>query len=197
MIHPFFYRHTFISAAFLLISFVRTRLFYPRFRLIYFPLWIRGGRYIVFGKDMTFGRFNRIDAFGNSAKQICFGDRIQMNDFCHIAAIESIFIGSETLIASRVFITDHHHGSYSGQQQSSPQLSPEIRPLSSSPVIIGSKVWIGENVTILPGVTIGSGCIIGAGSVVTKSFPANTIIVGNPAISIKRYSTQSATWEYL
>jgi UDP-2-acetamido-3-amino-2,3-dideoxy-glucuronate N-acetyltransferase len=40
---------------------------------------------------------------------------------------------------------------------------------------------IGANATILPGITIGSGAMIGAGAVVTRSVPANAIVVGNPA----------------
>ena len=48
-------------------------------------------------------------------------------------------------------------------------------------VIIGNWVYIGNNVLIMPGVTIGSHVIIAAGSIVTKSFPDNVVIAGNPA----------------
>jgi acetyltransferase-like isoleucine patch superfamily enzyme len=50
---------------------------------------------------------------------------------------------------------------------------------------IGNNCWIGSKVTILDGVTIGDGCILAAGTVVTKSFPANSIIGGVPAKIIK------------
>lgn len=40
---------------------------------------------------------------------------------------------------------------------------------------------IGANATILPGIRIGAGAMIGAGAVVTRSVPANAIVVGNPA----------------
>lgn len=52
-------------------------------------------------------------------------------------------------------------------------------------VIIGDGSWIGHRVTIVDGVTLGAGCIVGAGSVVTKSFPANSTIVGVPAKLLK------------
>lgn len=40
-------------------------------------------------------------------------------------------------------------------------------------------------VTILPGVTIADNTVVAAGAVVTKSFPAGSIIGGNPAKVIK------------
>lgn len=51
----------------------------------------------------------------------------------------------------------------------------------TSGATIGDNVDIGANVCILGDVSIGSGSVIGAGSVVTKSFPENSVIVGNPA----------------
>lgn len=51
----------------------------------------------------------------------------------------------------------------------------------AEPVIIGNNVWIGGAATILPGVTIGDNCVVGAATVVTRSLPANSVAVGNPA----------------
>ena len=45
---------------------------------------------------------------------------------------------------------------------------------------VGNNVRIGTNATLLP-VSIGDNSIVGAGAVVTKSFPANCVIAGNPA----------------
>ncbi|MDE6533418.1 MAG: sugar O-acetyltransferase [Muribaculaceae bacterium] len=55
----------------------------------------------------------------------------------------------------------------------------------AEPVAIGHNVWIGGDAVILPGVTIGDNVVIGAGAVVTKSFPSNVVIAGNPARVIK------------
>lgn len=44
---------------------------------------------------------------------------------------------------------------------------------------------IGSNATILCGITIGENSLIGAGAVVTKNVPSNTIVVGNPAKTLK------------
>ena len=56
----------------------------------------------------------------------------------------------------------------------------------SKSVLIGDNVFIGQNVTILKGVKIGDNVVIGNGAVVTKSFPDNVIIAGNPAKIIKK-----------
>lgn len=47
--------------------------------------------------------------------------------------------------------------------------------------VIGNNCFIGNNAILLMGVEIGENCIIAAGSVVTKSFPKNVVIGGNPA----------------
>jgi lipopolysaccharide O-acetyltransferase len=173
---------------------IRTILFFSSCRLIRFPIFIRGKKRIIFGHGFTSGYSNRIDAFGPIGC-IQFGVNVQINDFNHIAAKEKILIGDNVLIASRVFITDHNHGVYNEQSNSSsPDEIPSDRVEQSSPVIIGNKVWIGEGAMIMPGVTIGDGSIIGAGSIVTNDVPADSIVVGIPARVIKRYDRNSLGW---
>lgn len=47
--------------------------------------------------------------------------------------------------------------------------------------VIGNNVFIGVNAILLMGTEIGDNCIVGAGSVCHGSYPANSVIGGNPA----------------
>lgn len=54
---------------------------------------------------------------------------------------------------------------------------------------IGNNVDIGANVVIIGDIEIGDNVIIGAGTVVTKSIPANCVVVGNPARILDKKDT--------
>lgn len=56
----------------------------------------------------------------------------------------------------------------------------------SREIVFGNKIWVGCRSTILKGSCIPDNCVIGACSLVSgKKFNANSIIVGNPAKSLK------------
>ena len=62
---------------------------------------------------------------------------------------------------------------------------PSDLPLKGD-TVIGNDVWIGQNAVILPGVHIGDGAIIGANSVVGSDVTPYTIVVGNPARTLRK-----------
>jgi lipopolysaccharide O-acetyltransferase len=169
-----------------------TILVFPSSRLIRLPIYIRGKKGIFGCRNLTTGINLRIDIIQNKTHttKLYIGDNVQINDYVHIAVSEGVYIGNNTLIASKVLISDHNHGKYNGQFQSSPNESPINRILTSKEVVIGKNVWIGEFVTILPGVTIGDGAIIGSMSVVSNDIPKNTIVFGSPARVHKEFSDE-------
>lgn len=174
-------------------SFLLTKLFYKKARLIRKPCYIRGLNRIQYGKGLTTGYNCRLEAFGerkDSTKKMIIGDNCKMGDNVHICASEKVVIGDNCLIASKVFISDTTHGKYSEDSDymfSCPEIAPDERPLFSDPVRIGCNVWIGESVCILKGVNVGDGAIINAGSIVTKDVPKNSIVSGIPAKVYKQY----------
>lgn len=129
------------------------------------------------------------------APLLSIGDDVSVSASVHIACTHSVSIGSGTLIGSRVIITDHSHGIYRGQNQSSPDTVPTQRPLlTTGAVVIGANVWIGDGVAVLNGARIGDGCIIGANSVVAGEIPAGTIAVGAPARPVRRWDAERNEW---
>ena len=168
-------------------------------RLIRFPFRVRGKQYIKIVKGFTTGFNCRIDALNiNNLKEkylLEIGENVEINDDVHIGATEKIIIGDDVLIASKVYISDHNHGNYKGEEQDSPMSIPKKRKIYSSPIKIERNVWIGEFVSILQGVTVGEGSIIGTMSVVTKDIPPYTIAVGSPAKPIKKYNFKTKKWD--
>lgn len=175
---------------------IRTKLLFKNARMIRFPFRIRGRKYVSVGKGFTTGFNCRIDAYSQNGNNcIKIGENVQINDSVHIGSIQEINIGDNVLIASKVFITDHNHGNYSGVNCDAPTSIPIDRELYSKPVVIEDNVWLGEFVSVLPGVTIGKGSIVGANSVVSKSLPPYVIAVGAPAKPIKKYNFENKLWE--
>ena len=175
----------------------RTLFIFPNARIIRFPIDIRGKKYIQVSKGFTTGVGCRIEAYPETDKKVLFfGENFQMNDYVHITAMESVKIGNDVLLASKIYISDCSHGSYSGDENDThPDSIPHDRPLSSKPVVIEDNVWLGEFVSVLPGVTIGKGTIVGANSVVSKNLPPYVIAVGTPAKPIKKFNFETNKWE--
>jgi acetyltransferase-like isoleucine patch superfamily enzyme len=89
---------------------------------------------------------------------------------------QGIYIGENTLVASRTTILCHEHVKREALDPRNPWVTNTY---------IGINCFIGVGATILPGVHIGDEVIIGASSVVTKDIPSNSVAVGNPAKVIR------------
>jgi acetyltransferase-like isoleucine patch superfamily enzyme len=116
------------------------------------------------------------------------GARIKIGAYSHIGSRCSIWagdsvgrvsLGRHALLGPEVFITASNY-------QIKPGTPVMDQPKLERDVVIGDDVWLGARVIVLPGVEIGDGCIIGASSVVTRSLPAGSIAVGNPARIVGR-----------
>ena len=127
---------------------------------------------------------------------IVIGPHVSVSDGVHISCIERIVIKGHVLIGSRVYISDHNHGVYNGELQSSAFEPPALRRLGGGgPVVIGENVWIGDNVILVGPLVIADGTIIGANSIVKQDTDSGTMVVGNPAKAVKKFSTFSGKWE--
>ncbi|OPY85895.1 MAG: putative acetyltransferase [Smithella sp. PtaU1.Bin162] len=118
------------------------------------------------------------------------GDNTSIGHFTHIIACSHLKIGKNVMIADRVYISDNLHGFENVNMPVSSQ------PLKlPGPVTIEDEVWIGDGVSILPNVTIGRHSIIGSNSVVTKDIPPYCVAAGIPAKVIRKYNSETNSWE--
>lgn len=152
---------------------------------------IKNPNYISIGNNFSaLDRF-RIEAWDEYQgehfnPEIIVGDNVCFNTDIHIGCINKVIIGDNCLFGSRIYITDHDHGSTSVEDMLQPPA--QRRLYSRGPVIIESNVYVGEGVSILSGVTIGENSIIATNAVVTKNVPKNSIVAGIPARVIKQIS---------
>lgn len=179
----------FFSSAY---AFIITKVFYRPARLVRRPLYLRGKKSIVMGKNLTLGHACRFDLDGKK-KTLFIGVNCEFGDNVHFVALNNVYIGNNVLIASKVFVSDTSHGAYRGPFQDSPELPPNDRSLNSASVFVGDNVWIGENAVILPGAHIGDGCIIGANSIISKEIPPNSMVVGTGKV-IKIWDSDLHKW---
>ena len=56
----------------------------------------------------------------------------------------------------------------------------------TGPIKIGNKVWLGGQSVILKNCQIGDKSVVAFRAVVTKNFPKNVVIAGNPAKIVKK-----------
>lgn len=178
------------------ISVIRSRIEFPKARLIRYPIIVRGKSFINFGNNLTIGYNCRIEVNGkHTDKVLTFGDNVNIGDNVSIRCAERITIGNSVLMGSRVLIIDNSHGNYNGDNQDNPEVPPNQRGLYTAPITIEDNVWIGEGAVIQAGVNVGSGSIIAANAVITKSIEANVIVGGIPAKVLKRWNSVTQKWE--
>ncbi|MEX1664397.1 acyltransferase [Zhongshania arctica] len=117
-------------------------------------------------------------SLSNPGGSIYIGENTYIGPRANLGAAGDLVIGARCQIGASVsFIAENHN--YSGGVEIYGQ------GVSRKGIVIGEDCWIGNGAIILDGVELGNGVVVGAGSVVTKSFPAGAVIVGNPARLLK------------
>lgn len=158
------------------------------------PHRIRNAQCISVGDRTTIGRGALIEPILEYADvryspKIEIGKDVYIGPSVYMACIGRVVIGDGTVLSENVYINDSSHG-----------LDPEAGLIMRQKLVhrgdieIGNSCFLGLRSAILPGVILGDHCVVGIGSVVTKSFPAFSMVAGAPAVLIKRYSVQAGEW---
>lgn len=141
-----------------------------------------GKKGVQFGDNVSIGAFSRIvvsTSLNNIGEGITIGNNVGIGEFAYLGGAGGLEIGDECIVGQYWSCHPENHNYQ--------DIATSIRHqgVSRKGIKVGKNCWIGSKVTILDGVEIGDGSIIAAGSVVTKSFPANSIIGGVPAKLLK------------
>ena len=146
---------------------------------------------VKLGKDVKLSKF--INLYGCSV-----GDNTKIGAFVEIQ--KNAFIGKNCKISSHTFICEgvtieddvfigHNvafiNDSFPRATATDGKLQTEA-DWKVEPTLVKKGASIGSGSTILSNVTIGENSLVGAGSVVTKDVPANTIVAGNPAKTLRK-----------
>jgi acetyltransferase-like isoleucine patch superfamily enzyme len=122
--------------------------------------------------------------------RLSIGNHVRIGNDLFVGCQKQIAIGNHVLISSRVFIADTMH---QYEDVNVPVINQDLS--EGRPVIVDDHAFIGVNACILPGVHIGKHGVVAAGAVVTRDVPPFTVVAGNPAVPLKRYSPAKDRWE--
>ena len=158
------------------------------------PRQISGARFISVGCRTAIHADSQLYALGEYegamySPRLEIGEDVYIGPHVCLTACNSLTISDGCVLSQYVYITDFLHG-----------FSPEGVPIleqpleSKGPVDIGRGCFLGFRSAIMPGVTLGEHCVVGTNSVVTRSFPAYSMIAGCPAEVIKVYCRETKLW---
>uniref|UniRef100_Q01XL0 Acetyltransferase (Isoleucine patch superfamily)-like protein n=1 Tax=Solibacter usitatus (strain Ellin6076) TaxID=234267 RepID=Q01XL0_SOLUE len=112
-------------------------------------------------------------------RAIRIGESNYFNRDVMIDACGRIEIGNHNMFGPGVYITDSNHVMRPDQWITE-------TGMAIGRVVIGNGCWFGTRSTILKDVELGDRCIVAAGAVVTRSFPAGSVVGGVPAVLLKQ-----------
>jgi len=136
------------------------------------------------GENSTIEDFATVN---NGVGAVTIGDRTRIGLGCVL--IGPVSVGNDVMFAQNIVVSGLNHGY---QEIETP---PSLQPVETKPITIKDDVWIGANAVITAGVSIGKHAVIAAGSIVTKDVPDFSIAAGNPARILKKYNSETKTWE--
>ncbi|HEY4428719.1 MAG TPA: acyltransferase [Solirubrobacteraceae bacterium] len=118
--------------------------------------------------------------------EVEIGAKTVIGQECTISAFQCVSIGRECILADRVMLIDFDHGVTEVERPI------RLQGIYKRDVRVGHNVWMGYGACVLRGTTIGENSIVGTNAVVTRDFPANSVVGGVPARLIRMREAPSS-----
>jgi acetyltransferase-like isoleucine patch superfamily enzyme len=151
--------------------------------------YFRLGNRVAIGKHTWFLSWSKLDIEGDREVKIVIEDDCRIGPRCTISAGNFIHFERDVVLESDVLVMDHSHA-YE-------DVNTPISLQGTTPggiIRIGEGCRIGRRAAILCSnkgeVVLGANCIVASGAVVTRSFPANSLLAGNPARAAQKSSPE-------
>ena len=137
---------------------------------------------LTIGSHCVIGERSIIQCTGglsNIGKGITIGDNTTFNNDCFFGCAGGIEVGNDVVAGQYVRFHSENHN------YDDLDVLIKDQGTTHKGIKIGNNCWIGSGAVFLDGAELGDGCVVGANAVVTKKFPANSVVGGVPAKVIK------------
>jgi acetyltransferase-like isoleucine patch superfamily enzyme len=135
-------------------------------------LIVRGPGRVRFGDHVRVGM--TVTPWTHTSEAVIdVGDETFLNG-TRFGCARSITVGRRCILADISILDTDFHSTQANRHD-------PTAPVRVSPVAFADNVWVASGAGVLPGARIGENSVVGFGAVVSGTFPANVIIVGNPA----------------
>lgn len=141
-----------------------------------------GSEGVRIGERVTVGKYALIECTSvlwHMGRGCSVGDGSSIGDFAFIGCAGGVSIGRNVLMGQRVAFHSQNH------VFDSTAAAIKQQGVTDQSIHVGDDCWLGSGAILLAGVELGEGCVVAAGSVVTRSFPAGSVIAGVPAKLMK------------
>jgi acetyltransferase-like isoleucine patch superfamily enzyme len=151
---------------------------------------IKLGNSVFIGKDVQFGVYCPNEEKGQP--MIVIDDGCVIRPRAQISAKNCIHIERDVIVSASVLVMDHNH-----------EYEDVTLPIMSQGITQGGTIrieqgcWIGHGAAIVCGqgeLVLGRNSVVAANALVTKSFPANSVIVGNPGRLARQFDPANGVW---
>ena len=139
---------------------------------VYNRLFVQGPGEVILGDYVLCERNVSLFTYTSKARLIV-GDKVNMGG-TQFGCVREIRIGSNAVLADANIMDSDFHSIFPNRRSAD-------APVRVRPVDIGENVWICGRVAVLAGTKVGENSVVGYAAVCARTYPANSIIVGNPA----------------